>query len=336
MARLSIDDVLGPWRCGRVNKDDPDSAAKHANIQLSQISLGATKAFFYYSPLVIDVDGAPNAYGPRGTNHLDSIENAGDVAKGYYGVVAFSPAQLEAENRKYGFTGETPAKEKLRIDLNARCLLGRYPVFQRSDQPRSDLYVSKCPYHVKGTENLPDWNQNKYADATTVPYGALAGKLQKHGLALMDKCLSIRVDRKLSVEYLFGDAAGAESNNLAEVSLATALGLGARNKDDNEFLSCHFAFGNSKELSIFETLHSLSLAENAADLPYFIACQIEAGPSVNAIARLRRFQHLTTEQKLRLKPALDYPRQYSAVVAALSGVGFLPAGSFSDTMSGFA
>jgi hypothetical protein len=327
MSVLTIENVADHWRCGRASGSDPQSAAKHKNIKVTRFSSGGLVGFFYYSPLVIDLDGAPNAYGPKGSQHLDNIKNAGDPKKGYYGVLAYSPDELNHQNKIWNFTDESPAKEKLRIDLLAPCLLGKYPVFQRSNQPGNGFYVSTNPMIVEGRNGLPAWDQNKYSNAAVVPYGALGGKLKKEGLSLGDKCLSIRLAQMRSVEYPFGDSAGAKSSNLAEVSLATALELGAKNQNDNEFLSCHFVFQRSKSRSARSIFNEISQASNASDLLYLVACQVEAGPSVNVIPKLRVLQNQSIEERLR-RPVASNPSQYSSVRSALSHAGFVPMGSF--------
>lgn len=337
MASLTFAPLLGDWHCGTVKptRKDPkkEEVARHMGIQVTKITSGATTVIFYASPLMIDLDGSANAYGPPGSGALEKLSCGGNAGQGWFGVVAYTPSQVAQLNKEKGFTEDRGPKEKLRIDTSAPGYIPpvphhpksahhkgghpaqpekHYPLFQRSDQPRPGFYVS-CSSKA-ADKSRPRWDQRRYIDAATVPFGALGGLLGRSGgVVLEDKCVSFCVERGREATYPFKDT-GPGGGNLSEVSLAAAMTLGAKNGGDNEFVCAHFALPRSMSVDPRTLFGQLAAADNADDLRFLVAKQLEVGPSGHALAELNKRQAAAAHTKL--------PPNYDAVAAALKRIGF--------------
>jgi hypothetical protein len=308
---LRFEDVHGDWHCG----------SDYKQIKVTKVTgPGDCTLFIYVCNMQLDFDGGYNAYGPHGTAHLDSIDNAGPSAKhGWYGVKALTP--------------EDAGKAGVQVDVHAKKdVKGRYPVIQGPGQPYPGLYVSQSS--MAANPNLPEWDQRRYIDAATVPFGALGGLLAHKGIILGDQCLSLRLDKGLSCAYSFDDTAPS-GGNLAECSYATFSALGGvrRGKHyQNNFLLCHMAFVNSANTSINTIFNKLSSATNAADLPLFIAYQMKAGPAHSGLELLKKHRHSSPEQRLHLHP----PPMLHAAIMGLQMCGYMNAGQLNPAQLSFA
>jgi hypothetical protein len=303
---MTFQDVPGRWRCG----------GDYPRVSLTSVTgPDGQVVYVYVCNVQVDLDGAPDAYGPPGTHHREPIGNARDTPdpkmKGWYGVYAMTPADALANHVAIDM------KPALR-DAN-----GKYPVLQDAQQPKPGFYVSQTP-SGSGNRAFKPWDQRRYVDATQVAFAALAGKLAGEGFEIGDLCLSLRLDKGVQSVYPYIDAAGAESWALSEVSFKVFDELGGSGFTAHEiakangFLACHLAMLESAGSDVGTILAALSKAENPGDLPLLLACQLAARPGGAGLAMLRRYQSASAEQRLKM----PLPPAFHAAVAALRSAGY--------------
>ena len=146
-------------------------------------------AVWWEGPLAVDADGAPNAYGPPGTEHLDALANAGQPGN-WYGVVT---------------------------DGNGD------PVVQGPGDPCPGRYVSPTSLqdHSKArTDPL------RYVDSTKIRYVSIPGNaVRDYGLAVGDAALV--TDRRTGqwASAIVGDTGPRNKWGEGSVALCDALGV---------------------------------------------------------------------------------------------------------------
>jgi hypothetical protein len=140
---------------------------------------------------------------------------------------------------------------------------GKFPVFQ----PGKRFYVSRT---ALAANNLPETNQGKYFDATTVSYGALTPPLTRLGVSLGDFGIAIRNDEpNRSEAFLYADAGGQEK--VGEMSSHLFRKLFPGNNQEN-FPVTFIVFPGSasqpsdQKKAIEAKLFGLSLADNISEL----------------------------------------------------------------------
>jgi len=320
MDSLEFEVVAGPWRCG----------TDYHGVKVTSISgPDDLVVYVYVSNVQVDLDGAPDAYGPPGKKARDSLRNARDhpdLKKGWYGVYAMTP--------------QDAARHNVKIDSNPSLadVHGKFPVIQGAEQPKQGFYVSQSS--VVANSSMHKWDQRRYVDATSVPFGALAGKLAKEGFVLGDLCLSLRPDKGLQSAYSFMDGAGKSSAALSEVSYKTFSELGGSGFTPHEvnqrtnFLCCHLAFQESSATTVDWILGRLSKAKNASDLPLFLACQLLVKPTGYGLDLFENYRKASVTQRLKM----PLPHDYHVVVSQLRKAGyvFMDYGDFNATLSGTA
>jgi hypothetical protein len=212
-----------------------------------------TPVLFYQSTLNVDWDGAPTAYG---------VDKPGsDIQKGLkaheYGVHGLLKSGLGSDGTWAGVFSATEKEArdylasdskfggspKDRIALLPQFLDTRYkdihqrsPVVQFTDyNSRSKgYYVSQCKAIADPT--AMDWDQHKYHDAASVPYGALSDGLRRLGPGDNDFGLVIRNNNGASTGFFFGDRAGRGSQKVGECSGYVKTTIAPeRNQEDNTF-----------------------------------------------------------------------------------------------------
>jgi hypothetical protein len=154
-------------------------------------------AFFFESPLSVDADGAPQAYGPHGlAGTLDNLANAGHPGN-WWGVVT------DKTGRPVVQSGTGP------------------------NQPCAGFYISPTSlYNLSFGQN----DVRRYADATCIPYiGLPPAHLRITGLTIGDLALVINA---INGKYTFAVFADSKSDNplkvkLGEFSICAAAALGA-------------------------------------------------------------------------------------------------------------
>lgn len=144
----------------------------------------------FKSRMMIDADGAPNAYHPGGGQPLDYLGNAGKPGN-WWGVITES--------------GQRDGT----------------PVVQKAGDP--------CPgYHVSAT-SLCDPSKRatdprRYVNSDQVPYVALPKQMVERGVRLGDFAVVVRASTGAICHALFAD--GGPSGKLGEGSIALARALG--------------------------------------------------------------------------------------------------------------
>jgi hypothetical protein len=153
-------------------------------------------ACFFESPLAVDADGAPNAYGPHGLHSLDNLGNAGHPGH-WWGIVTDKQGRPVVQN------GVAPKQPCAGFYISPTSLCD--PLFETTDVRR-------------------------YVDATRIPYVALPpAHLRRTGLRIGDFALVINA---INGRYTFAIFADAKSDNpskvkLGEFSINAAAALGA-------------------------------------------------------------------------------------------------------------
>jgi hypothetical protein len=162
---------------------------------LSQVS--AQEPIKITTSMKIDVDGAPNAYGPKNKKTLDYELNAHEGAS--------------ARGKTVGYI----TKED-----------GRTPEIQGPNDPCPGYYISTSGFFDRNNPNRLD--PNRYLDASKINYVVLPTVARKGGVSLGDLVAVYSKKTKKSVFGLVGDSGNSSG---AEGSLALLQALGYPFKD---------------------------------------------------------------------------------------------------------
>ena len=200
--------------------------------------------FDQVGPMFVDVDGAPNAYGPPGKPALDFEKNAHHGAK--------------LSGRIVGYLTESDH---------------RTPVLQGPGDPKPGYYVSTTDFRDDSIGptgmKIDDRNPRKYVDATKIRYVVLGTFGQHHHVKLGDLAVvhSLRTHR--TVYAIVGDS-GNPSGDEGSLALLQALGYPFKDgKDDaveeREIVIRYFP-GSNPSHRFFKTQAEIDQAAEALDL----------------------------------------------------------------------
>jgi hypothetical protein len=164
-------------------------------VSFSQLS--AQEPIEMATSMKIDVDGAPNAYGPKTKKTLDYELNAHEGAS--------------ADGRIVGYI----TKED-----------GSTPEIQGPNDPCPGYYISTSGFFDRNNPNLLD--PNRYLDASKINYVVLSTVARKGGVSLGDLVAVYSNKTKKSVFGIVGDSGNSSG---AEGSLALLQALGYPFKD---------------------------------------------------------------------------------------------------------
>lgn len=141
----------------------------------------------------VDVDGAPNAYGPPGSHTLDELRNAHYRGRKHAPIVGFLTDD------------DDPTK----------------PVLQGPHDPYPGLYISQTAFTDPALTNPRD--VRRYVDATRINYVVMGNFAKRHGVQLGDfvAVYSLRTHR--AVFGIIGDD-GNPSGDEGSLHLLQALG----------------------------------------------------------------------------------------------------------------
>jgi hypothetical protein len=188
--------------------------------------------------MFVDVDGAPNAYGPPGKPALDFEKNAHRGAK--------------LSGKIVGYLTERDQ---------------RTPVLQGSHDPCPGYYVSTTDFRDDSIND--DRNPRKYLDATKIRYVVLGSFGKRHGVKMGDFAVvhSIRTHR--TVYAIVGDS-GNPSGFEGSLALLQALGYPFKDgKDDaveeHEIVIRYFPNSNPNH-TFFHTQTEIDQAAEALHL----------------------------------------------------------------------
>jgi hypothetical protein len=145
--------------------------------------------------MTIDVDGAPNAYGPDDSKALDNEINAHE--------------------------GSPPRKSNPIVGYLTKNDDGRTPVVQGRGDPCPGFYISTTSYSDKSNSNATD--PRRYVNAAEINYTLHARAARQAGVALGDFCVAHSLRTRRTVYAIVGDGG---NNSGAEGSLALLQRLG--------------------------------------------------------------------------------------------------------------
>ena len=181
----------------------------------------------------VDVDGAPRAYGPEGTDTLDFLRNAHSMGRPDAPVVGYL---LE----------DTPPHR---------------PVVQGPQDPAPGYYVSQTAYEDDSIENERD--PRRYVDATKISYVVLGHQARAMGARLGDFVAVYSKRTHRSVFGIVGDS-GNPSGDEGSLHLLQALGYhfhsGKNDAVENAEILIRFYPGSNPEHRFFRTQKALDKA----------------------------------------------------------------------------
>ena len=147
-------------------------------------------------PMTVDVDGAPNAYGPDNSKALDYELNAHKGAKKSGAVVGYL------------------------LDKSGK------PVIQGKNDPAPGFYVSKTAYF--NVSNSTETDPRRYLNAAEINYTVLATSAKKAGVETGDFCVVHSIDNNKTVYAIVGDT-GHSSGAEGSLALLQRLGYPVKN-----------------------------------------------------------------------------------------------------------
>ena len=142
----------------------------------------------------VDVDGAPNAYGPKGKKTLDILAHA------------YAPAEPGHPREVVGYMTEYD---------------GGPPTIQRKDDPYPGYYVSQTDFADIHNPRMED--PRRYVDAATINYVVLGDAGMKAGVKMGDFALAYSCRTGKSAYAIVADSGNPTG---AEGSLALVRNLG--------------------------------------------------------------------------------------------------------------
>lgn len=187
--------------------------------------------------MAIDVDGAPNAYGPKNSEALDYELNAHVGAKPSGAIVGY----LTKNND------------------------GRTPIVQGPTDPCPGFYISTSGYEDKNNPRIED--PRRYVNAAEINYTLLATVAKNAGVKLGDFCAVHSLRTLFTVYAIVGDS-GNRSGAEGSLALLQRLGYDVKNgksggEDKKQIVVRYFAGTNPDRLFFF---HQTELETKARTL----------------------------------------------------------------------
>lgn len=187
----------------------------------------------------VDVDGAPRAYGPPGTDALDDLRNAHRMG------------QLNAPIVGYLLEGAAPHR----------------PVVQGPHDPAPGYYVSQTAFEDDSIENERD--PRRYVDATKISYIVLGDEARRLGARLGDFVAVYSKRTHRSVFAIVGDS-GNPSGDEGSLHLLQSLGYpfhsGKNDAVEDAEIVIRFYPGSNPEHRFFRKQAALDKAAEARGL----------------------------------------------------------------------
>lgn len=186
--------------------------------------------------MAVDVDGAPNAYGPDSNKALDYELNAHVGAKKSGAIVGYL------------------------IDKHGN------PIIQGKSDPAPGFYISTTKYFDAKNNNRVD--PRRYVNAVDINYTVLADSAKEKGVKTGDFCVVHSVKNNKTVFAIVGDTGHKDGT---EGSLALLQRLGYSVKDGksapniSDVVVRYFANSNPSRQFFFDQ-SDLDIAANALDL----------------------------------------------------------------------
>ena len=179
----------------------------------------------------VDVDGAPRAYGPPGTDTLDNLRNAHSMGRPEAPIVGY-------------VTEDVPTHD---------------PVVQGPNDPAPGYYVSQTAYEDDSIDNERD--PRRYVDATKINYVVLGRQARSMGARLGDFVAVYSRRTHRSVFGIVGDS-GNPSGNEGSLHLLQALGYpfhdGKNDAVEHAEIVVRFFPGSNPDRRFFRTQAELN------------------------------------------------------------------------------
>ena len=178
----------------------------------------------------VDVDGAPRAYGPPGSDALDYLSNAHRLGVLSAPIVGYLTDAAPPHN----------------------------PVVQGPNDPAPGYYVSQTAYEDESVDN--ERNPRRYVDATKINYVVLGDRAKELGARLGDFVAVYSKRTHRSAIAIVGDS-GNPTGDEGSLHLLQALGYPFRNGktdavEDAEIV-VRFYPGSNPEHLFFRSQHAL-------------------------------------------------------------------------------
>lgn len=224
-------------------------------------------------PMTVDVDGAPNAYGPNNSTALDYELNAHEGAKKTGKIVGYRTKNDD----------------------------GRTPVIQGAGDPAPGFYVAETSYSDKNNTNAND--PRRYVNAAEINYTLHATVAKDAGVKLGDFCVVHSLTTRHTVYAIVGDS-GHKSG--AEGSLALLQRLGYPFKDgkndsvDNKEIVVRYFAGTNPDKRFFFTQAELDTAAQALDLDTDFSKDHPGDPGTLVLAAVGHSEGVT--EAVRVQP----------------------------------
>ena len=187
----------------------------------------------------VDVDGAPRAYGPEGSDTLDFLRNAHSMGRPEAPVV--------------GYLLEDAPPHR--------------PVVQGPQDPAPGYYVSQTAYEDESIENERD--PRRYVDATKISYVVLGHQAREMGARLGDFVAVYSKRTHRSAFGIVGDS-GNPSGDEGSLHLLQALGYpfhsGKNDAVEDAEIVIRFYPGSNPERRFFRTQKALDKAADQRGL----------------------------------------------------------------------
>lgn len=190
----------------------------------------------------VDVDGAPNAYGPRGKKTLDVEKHAR------------SPRESRHPGEIVGYMTEYP---------------GGPPTVQRKSDPFPGYYVSQTDFADKDNKRMED--PRRYVDATRINYVVQGKAAREAGVGMGDFAVVYSCRTGKAVNAIVADS-GNESGAEGSLALVRALGYpildGIEDSVDDREIVVRYYPGSNRGKVFFKTQGALDEAARGMGLKY--------------------------------------------------------------------
>jgi len=182
----------------------------------------------------VDVDGAPNAYGPKGKKTLDVLKNA------------LSPKGSEHPGEVVGYMTD---------------YVGGPPTVQKAGDPFPGYYVSQTDFADLSNKRMED--PRRYVDATRINY-VVQGKVAVEAGVQMGDFALVYSCRTGKTAYAIVADSGNDSGAEGSLALVQALGYpakdGLNDSVDNKEIVVKYFPGSNPQKQFFRTQAELDRA----------------------------------------------------------------------------
>ena len=204
-------------------------------------------------PMTIDVDGAPNSYGPNDALALDYELNAHVGAKPSGKIVGYLTKNDD----------------------------GRTPIIQGPNDPCPGFYISTTSYADKNNDRHED--PRRYVNAAEINYTLLATVAKNAGVRCGDFCVAHSLRTRFTVYAIVGDS-GHSSGAEGSLALLQRLGYDVHDgksggEDAAKIVVRYFAGTNPDKLFFFLQIGTGSTRASARSRHRFFAATMPAIPA---------------------------------------------------------